>query len=743
MEKLTVKLKNCFGIQQLEHSFDWKNGRVYAIYARNGLMKTSLAKTFQKIRDNKEDEIKDSIFNIPTQCDIKLGNTKIHSENIFVIKSLESHYEGNVTPLLVNPAIQKHLSIVLEARKNLLKKIEILSGCKIERTKDGRSFYELEELIVNDFGFKENSLLLNLDSIHQKLGSTVLFSNIKYSDIFDPSILKKIQSSEFQGNIKNFLERSNEVYNTFGFLKKAEFTLSNLKIVTASLESNCFFVNDNALQLNDLEAIKTSNDLKQSIKNVENVLFQDDAYKKIEKSLNDKKGTQLRSIIESNLDFVSYLQINKLDELKQILWLSYIQELRALFDNLYNEYTSLSKEIEAIQDNNTLWHKALDIFNKRFSVPFKMDIENCKSTIIGESAPKVIFKFTNTAETKVLARHELDDLDTLSLGEKRALYLLNIIFDIETIKQSDKECLFIIDDIADSFDYKNKYAIIEYIYEMSENPKFNLLILSHNFDFYRTISSRLGLARNNRLLANIDQDGVLHLDVEKYQKDPFIAWKTNPQKTTFIALIPFTRNLIQFGVDKNISTNISNLKCKINSDYEIFTHLLHQKSETNGITFDILKQLYNEYIKIGETKDIDTSKPVIETLFEICDDIKPTNADLEYKILLSMAIRHKAEIYMINQINNFKGILHTPEKDYKNSKEFLKNVDSKGNQTRSLFNGYKQFGDENTIKLIDSVNIMTPESIHLNSFMYEPLIDMDIIELLDLYKQISALLQTE
>ena len=35
--------------------------------------------------------------------------------------------------------------------------------------------------------------------------------------------------------------------------------------------------------------------------------------------------------------------------------------------------------------------------------------------------------------------------------------------------------------------------------------------------------------------------------------------------------------------------------------------------------------------------------------------------------------------------------------------------------------------------IIEEVNIMTPELIHLNSFMYEPLIDMSIYHLLSLY----------
>jgi wobble nucleotide-excising tRNase len=54
-------------------------------------------------------------------------------------------------------------------------------------------------------------------------------------------------------------------------------------------------------------------------------------------------------------------------------------------------------------------------------------------------------------------------LTVLSNGEKKALYILNIIFEIEERKKTSMDNLLIFDDIADSFDYKNKYAIIEYL----------------------------------------------------------------------------------------------------------------------------------------------------------------------------------------------------------------------------------------------------------------------------------------
>ena len=72
--------------------------------------------------------------------------------------------------------------------------------------------------------------------------------------------------------------------------------------------------------------------------------------------------------------------------------------------------------------------------------------------------------------------------------------------------------------------------------------------------------------------------------------------------------------------------------------------------------------------------------------------------------------------------------------------EFMAFVWSNSNQTRTLFNGFKQFGEKEKVQVLNEVNIMTPEHIHINSFMYEPILDMDIVELHSLYRKISALL---
>lgn len=51
MNKLNVDLENCYGIKKLQKQFDFTEQTVYAIYAPNGAMKSSLAQTFKDVAD--------------------------------------------------------------------------------------------------------------------------------------------------------------------------------------------------------------------------------------------------------------------------------------------------------------------------------------------------------------------------------------------------------------------------------------------------------------------------------------------------------------------------------------------------------------------------------------------------------------------------------------------------------------------------------------------------------------------
>ena len=84
-------------------------------------------------------------------------------------------------------------------------------------------------------------------------------------------------------------------------------------------------------------------------------------------------------------------------------------------------------------------------------------------------------------------------------------------------------------------------------------------------------------------------------------------------------------------------------------------------------------------------------------------------------------------------------LIMTKDREILNLDNVLEIRASEENVECELMNGYIQIGDESTIKTMSEVNLMTPENIHLNSFMYEPILDMDIVELLHLYEQVGVL----
>lgn len=70
MSMLKVILKNCYGIKEFEHNFEFNNSaenpkaKAYAIYAPNGTMKTSFTKTFEDIA--KGERPKEERYSRPT-----------------------------------------------------------------------------------------------------------------------------------------------------------------------------------------------------------------------------------------------------------------------------------------------------------------------------------------------------------------------------------------------------------------------------------------------------------------------------------------------------------------------------------------------------------------------------------------------------------------------------------------------------------------------------------------------------
>ena len=102
--------------------------------------------------------------------------------------------------------------------------------------------------------------------------------------------------------------------------------------------------------------------------------------------------------------------------------------------------------------------------------------------------------------------------------------------------------------------------------------------------------------------------------------------------------------------------------------------------------------------------------------------------DLDGKVVISMAIRLLAEEYMINQLL----AVGCP-------RESIEGISTM--QTGGLVELFKKFCPTQTgeLKTLNKVLLMSSENIHINSFMFEPLIDISIKSLVDLFGDICIL----
>ena len=93
MDNVSIKMKNCFGIKKLNRTFDFSIRNVFTVYAINGTMKSSFARAFKCFQDGKIEEIKDKIYDIQGEFELKFDSNDANREQVFVINSFDDKYE--------------------------------------------------------------------------------------------------------------------------------------------------------------------------------------------------------------------------------------------------------------------------------------------------------------------------------------------------------------------------------------------------------------------------------------------------------------------------------------------------------------------------------------------------------------------------------------------------------------------------------------------------------------------------
>lgn len=720
MKTLHLDLRNCYGIKKLEADFDFAEHKAYAIYAPNGAMKSSLAHTFKDLANGLPS--KDVIF--PTRVSSRTiadeTGVEIPKEQVLVVAPYDEvlgHTEKTST-LLVDTKLRKEyeaLHVEIDKSKDIfLKALKEQSKSKKDHEKEiSTTFTKSESEFYRALIRVKDEVVAQKDAV---------YADVVYDTIFDEKVLSILNTKDFKTAIEDYVKKYNELIAKSTYFKKGTFDYYNATIIAKNLADNGFFDAKHSVNLNAGEILEIT-----SQKQLEELIAKEKEAISKDKDLR-KKYAELEKLLVKNVtarDFYNYLTENEtllpklanVESLKEEIWKSYFVARRDLYLDLIDKFQAAEKRKREIEEEagkqRTQWEAVIEIFNDRFFVPFKLVARNRIAVILGgEPILSLGFTFEDGADSASVDKSTL--MQALSTGEKKALYVLNIIFEIEARKKANQDTLLVVDDIADSFDYKNKYAIIQYLMDIAQEANFRQIILTHNFDFFRTVNSRfvkysccLMAAKNDAGITIKPATGIKNVFVNDWKPNFF----TDSKKK--IASIPFIRNMVEYT------------RGDTDPAFVKLTSLLHWKSDSAGIKQGDLDAIYNTVFGTAGGS-ADAAKLMVDLIKQEAGTCVSagTGFNFENKIVLSIAIRLGAEQFMVMKIA---------------APAFVASI--KANQSQMLLAEFmKKFsGETAAIKILQRVLLMTPENIHLNSFMYEPILDMSDDHLRKLYTDVLAL----
>lgn len=724
IQKIKIDWENCYGIKELNQEFKFTPSKqIHLIYAPNGSMKTSFAKTMRYLSGQSKEKPCDKLHDKDKSSFIlKVDGLDVSKENIFVVNGDDDiDCSKSFVNFLASSELKNRYDSIYQ---QLSEKKELL----ISKLKSASLSSDCEKEIFGTFKQNDADTIFSiLERLNSEVKSGLPKFEFKYNDVFDTkeNVKKFIESNK--DNLNIYIDNYNRLLGDsklFRTVAGHTFGTYHVAQLQQYVSDGSFFGVNHKIVLQDDTELSSETELQELINSEQQRLLKDEnlkkAFDKITKAID--KNVELRgfkSVLNNHPEWIP--EIINYEVFRKKVWLGYLSdnEIKPLFDayiQVYNENKeALQQVLEEASSQQERWEQIIALYNARFHVPIKVSIANQKDIILKQEAAKLQFSYVETSSTETTV--EKDVLEKiLSRGEKRAFIILQFLFEMEARKTMDHDTILVMDDIADSFDYQNKYAIVEYIKDIAadNSNKFYMLVLTHNYDFYRTLSSRLSLFQPNLWMTERLANGKVIINQGQYRgniyTNAFIEHDNDDK--IFISMIPFVRNLIEYTKGEN-------------DDYKTLTECLHKKANTRTITIEQLINIMTDFTQGKGMKRPKSADKIYDLIMQTADSIiteaNPNQVLIENTVCLSIAIRHLAENYMYDKMIA-KG----------KSEEDLAVIGSQTGKWTGLFK--KTCPKDAHYDIIERVNMMTPELIHINSFMFEPLIDMSIYHLIQLYK---------
>ena len=404
MKKLKINLKNCYGISKLEHEFDFTKKNIAIIYASNGTMKSSLANTFSAIKNG--DEPRDRIFNKRGIYEITdEAGKKVEGKNIIVINPFQEDkiIPQELIPLIVNSdlrdkydEIYRMVEVFETKKKDLYSKIDSILNIKIN----------IQDYILSLWNEKKlydcfKAIYSSLDS--EEMDCDLDFENLKnYKILFDDNVVKEFNKEDLSRLIEEYTDTYKKLIEESPYMMQG-FGYNNFIKIKKALNDYDFFIPNNKIILknknnNEDKIINSVEELEKILENEKNrVIYNNELKSKFDEINNRMQANQeLRNLFKFLYDYQSIVcEYRDIEKFKKKVWnkafLSYKSTLKDLIVELENINKRLEPLNSQIENEKTDWKKAIDIFTRRFHVPFTIELCNQTSVIFKTEMP--IFKF--------------------------------------------------------------------------------------------------------------------------------------------------------------------------------------------------------------------------------------------------------------------------------------------------------------------------------------------------------------
>lgn len=226
MDRVNLDLQHCYGIKALKHEFKFSAERpAYALYAPNGVMKSSLAETF--LDASKGQESTDRIFSdreTKRQITDEKG-AEIAGERVLVIPSYDPEFlpTEKTSTLLVSAELRAESEAleaqVEQAKAALLRVVATQSGSKKDFSREISS-----ALTRRPDQFEDAALRIRREIERQ---TETPFADVRYDIIFNDKVEKALADQNLMGGIEDYVTRYSELLAASNYFRRGTFDYYN------------------------------------------------------------------------------------------------------------------------------------------------------------------------------------------------------------------------------------------------------------------------------------------------------------------------------------------------------------------------------------------------------------------------------------------------------------------------------------------------------------------------------------